>query len=120
MNATGIRAIFNKLRNTKDRFRQWNRDSFGKIFQKVRDAEVLLHQRELAYDVARDEISRASLGEARVIHAHALAVECDYWRQKSAIKWIQSGDANTKFFHSMVRQKRSTNSISRIKDVVGH
>ncbi|XP_071933804.1 uncharacterized protein [Coffea arabica] len=104
VSATGMRRFFFKLCNTKAKLRQWNRDSFGYISQTIRDAEDFLQPRELEYDNARDEITKARLGEARAAHTHALAIECDYWRQKASIKWIQSGDGNTKFFHSVVRK----------------
>lgn len=45
-----------------------------------------------------------------------MALEAELWRQKSAIKWIKEGDANTAFFHSVVRHRRSQNWISRIRD----
>lgn len=38
-----------------------------------------------------------------------------FWRQKSAVKWLQKGGANTKFFHSIVKQRRCHNYIARIK-----
>ena len=31
------------------------------------------------------------------------------------VKWLQEGDANTAFFHSLVRHQRNSNYISRIK-----
>ena len=46
----------------------------------------------------RNPTSRAGLGDARAHHARAIALEGEYWKQKSAIRWIQMGDANTKFF----------------------
>lgn len=78
MGATGMRVFFYKLCNTKARLRQWNRDSFGNISQKIREAEDILRQREVEYDITRDEVTKARLGEARATHARALAVECEY------------------------------------------
>nr|XP_027124187.1 uncharacterized protein LOC113740870 [Coffea arabica] len=40
-------------------------------------------------------------------------------RQKAAVKWLREGDANTSYFHSIVRQRRSSNFIARIKDEGG-
>ncbi|KAK4260674.1 hypothetical protein QN277_003758 [Acacia crassicarpa] len=39
-----------------------------------------------------------------------------YWRQRSRIGWLNSGDKNTRFFHSSVIQKRQRNKILRLKD----
>ncbi|XP_071905811.1 uncharacterized protein [Coffea arabica] len=73
--ATDMRGFFYKLCNTKVRLRQWNRDSFGNISQKIRGAEDILHQRKVEYDVAQDQVAKARLGKVRANHARALAVE---------------------------------------------
>ena len=52
-------------------------------------------------------------------YTRELAIECEFSRQKSAVKWLCEGDANKAFFHSVVRQRRSSNFISRIKDAEG-
>ena len=43
-------------------------------------------------------------------------MECEFWRQKAAIRWIKEGDANTSFFHSVVQQRRNSNYVARVKD----
>ncbi|KAI3465769.1 hypothetical protein Pfo_022432 [Paulownia fortunei] len=44
----------------------------------------------------------------------ALTIEEDYWRQKAACRWIDEGEKNTKFFHSLVKEKRNQNRIFSI------
>ncbi|KAI9113241.1 hypothetical protein K1719_015766 [Acacia pycnantha] len=39
-----------------------------------------------------------------------------YWWQRSRIMWLNSGDKNTRFFHSSVVQRRQRNKILRLKD----
>ncbi|KAF3787115.1 Transposon TX1 uncharacterized protein [Nymphaea thermarum] len=46
--------------------------------------------------------------------SHILLMEEIYWRQKSRIKWLKDGDANTKFFHESVKSKRRRNKINAI------
>ncbi|XP_027174437.1 uncharacterized protein LOC113774066 [Coffea eugenioides] len=106
--------------HVKSKLQDWSRQSFGDIFQAVKDTEENLRQRQEEFDAARDDLSRMKLEEARAKYAHALGVECDYCKQKSAIKWIQERDVNTKFFHSFVKRRRSVNFILRIKDDAGH
>lgn len=35
------------------------------------------------------------------------------------MKWIQEGDTNTAYFHALLRQRRNSNYIPRIKDSSG-
>lgn len=57
--------------------------------------------------------------------AKALAVveihlqEEAYWRQKAHLKWLQEGDRNTSFFHSIAVQKRAATSIRELTDDSG-
>lgn len=37
-----------------------------------------------------------------------------YWRQRSRVTWLKSGDVNTKFFHNMTNDRRNRNSIQQI------
>ena len=79
----------------------------------------MLRQSEKEFDERRDALAKGKLGEARASYARALAVECEFWRQKSSIRWLREGDTNTKFFHFVVKQRRNTNFIGRIKDETG-
>ena len=72
--------------HVKSKHWDWSRQSFGDIFQVVKDIEENLRQRQEEFDAAHDDLSRMKLREALAKYAHALGIECDYWKQKSAIK----------------------------------
>lgn len=42
--------------------------------------------------------------------------EESYWKQRSMIKWLQLGDANTSFFHQSTMQQRRANKIVKLLD----
>ena len=42
-----------------------------------------------------------------------------YWRQRSRILWLHSGDQNSGFFHAITRERRTINKFSVIEDANG-
>lgn len=40
--------------------------------------------------------------------------EKDFYRQKARIRWLQSGDRNTSYFHRKVNANRAHNKVMRI------
>nr|XP_028964583.1 uncharacterized protein LOC114827108 [Malus domestica] len=48
------------------------------------------------------------------------AQEESYWMQRSRVRWLRDGDANTKFFHNSTLQRRRRNQIIKIKDELGN
>lgn len=45
--------------------------------------------------------------------------EEDYWRQKAGYEWFKDGERNTKFFHTIVKGRRSRLRISKIQNEDG-
>lgn len=42
-----------------------------------------------------------------------------YWKQKSRIRWLQSGDRNTRYFHAVTKARRVRNTTNSIQDDQG-
>ena len=49
---------------------------------------------------------REELHKAQVELNRALAIQEQFWRQKSRVKWLNSEDRNTRYFHAVVKQRR--------------
>ncbi|XP_073119425.1 uncharacterized protein [Henckelia pumila] len=49
-----------------------------------------------------------------------LAREELYWKQRSKVFWLKSGDANTKLFHHFASSRKRKNSIVYLQDDTGH
>ncbi|XP_057803521.1 uncharacterized protein LOC131018835 [Salvia miltiorrhiza] len=55
------------------------------------------------------------LKHARQALANILLKEETHWRQRAKQHWLQEGDCNTKFFHTMASARRKKNSIVRLQ-----
>ena len=42
-----------------------------------------------------------------------------YWKQKSRINWLRSGDRNTRYFHAVTKRRKVKNTINSIQDEQG-
>ncbi|XP_027122245.1 uncharacterized protein [Coffea arabica] len=111
--------FYQKLLGVKSKLRVWNKEVFRNIGTRVAELERDMRTTEMQYDTGRTVAAKIVYHEARAAYMKQLAVECGFWRQKSRIKWIHEGDANTAFFHSVVRQMRASNCISGIRSTTG-
>nr|XP_027122067.1 uncharacterized protein LOC113739011 [Coffea arabica] len=62
------------------------------------------------------EEGQLQLAQAQGELKESLLREVAYWRQKACLRWLQEGDANSKFFHAQVKQRRARTFIHRMKD----
>ena len=112
----GMEAFCQKLVALSRKLRSWNLQAFGNIQRNIQEAQDEMQWIQTIYDQQGGDVYRSQLSEARARHARLLAIENDFWRQKAAIKWLKQGEANTAFFHVLVRERRNRNYIARIKD----
>ncbi|XP_071917289.1 uncharacterized protein [Coffea arabica] len=119
VNGSPLQVLASKLRNVKNALKQWSRTTFGDIFEGVRSAERVVTESETAYDLDPTEQRRSELHHARARLRRALVVEEGFWRQKARVKWLSDGDRNTKYFHSLVTERRRRAVIHRVRGTAG-
>ncbi|XP_075507656.1 uncharacterized protein LOC142544497 [Primulina tabacum] len=115
-NLSGLPRLFAKLKRLKDHLKWWNQDVFGNIFDKILMAERAVRSAEAVCEADPSELNWASLSDRNEDLARVTAMEADFWKQKAACHWLEDGERNTKLFHNMVKKKRVTNKIFRIRD----
>ncbi|VFQ59730.1 unnamed protein product, partial [Cuscuta campestris] len=118
-NGRGMRGLASKLKSLKKCIKEWNNTHFGNIFSQVKEAELEDLQAQEKYELDDSANNREACNLAHAKLLKACNKEENYWAQKANIKWLSSGDASTKFFHSFVKGKRRKASIRLLKNQDG-
>ncbi|KAL8508723.1 hypothetical protein ACS0TY_019109 [Phlomoides rotata] len=87
-----------KLGAVKRRLKWWNRHVFGSLFHKVKDASDAVVRAEAAYLVDPSSVLLVELNRSRAEYILRTRMEEDFWRQKSAVRWVVERERNTRFF----------------------
>ncbi|KAL0380236.1 UNVERIFIED_CONTAM: hypothetical protein Sangu_0087900 [Sesamum angustifolium] len=105
-----------RLKKLRQELRKWNKQTFGWCHSKIKSIENAIKDVQM-----KDQsIENLALEEA-------LQVELDeqykrvevMWKQKAKQRWLQDGDANTRFFHLSTVFKARSNRIHAIKRTDG-
>ena len=105
-----------KLKELKQRIKDWNRDVFGRLEVNKKSA---LQQVEF-WDGVESERSLSEREtelkkEVKETYKEWVLLEEIHWRQLSRELWLKEGDRNTGFFHRMANALRRNNSLDKIK-----
>ena len=105
-----------KVKNCQDQLQWWNKNVFGHIDKQLKDRQEKLQQLE----------------SLNTLHEYAKDIQClqkeiyelmdkenDMWHQRSWALWMQEGDRNTKYFHSITTQRCRKNTILGLRDDFG-
>lgn len=115
----GIRGLYNKLHRLKQALRTWNREIYGNIFSNVEQAEQEYSRCERLHDANPSPEHRESVSLAHAKLIQAQKSQTLYWEQKSRIKWMEEGEANTSYFHALVKDRHRKQVIRGLRNSDG-
>ena len=108
-----------RLKEAKLCYRSLNRLRFSNIQQ--RTVQALSRLEEIQVDLLNapsDSLFRQEHVARKNWDFFAVALEC-FFRQKSRIRWLHGGDANTRFFHKAVIAHQANNLIKFLRGANG-
>ncbi|WMV42054.1 hypothetical protein MTR67_035439 [Solanum verrucosum] len=60
--------------------------------------------------------NRTNLNKAKAEYVHHLKIQEAILRQKARVRWLKDGDANSAYFHRVIKNRRRRLSINKIMD----
>lgn len=98
------RYIYDKLDRLNKDLQHWNHHIFGNIFDKLTTTKLMQRlEAEYKHDPSSD--SRTLYQATKAGYNKAAKIELMFWEQKARVKWLKSGDANTSYFHNIVKDR---------------
>ncbi|XP_070036672.1 uncharacterized protein [Nicotiana tomentosiformis] len=108
-----------KLKTTSRALSVWSREQYGDIFQLPKEFEQKVREAEEKWLSTNDPSDRAALHEIQAQYTKYLKTEEVVLRQKMQLHWFKDGDANSRYFHSLIRGRRRKLYIHKLKNEEG-
>lgn len=102
------------MKSYRRRMAEWKSNSRSNSQKRIHELQELLHQE---YD--SQFLVFYYIYELKSELNHQYRFEKEFWRTKSRIQWLQTGDRNTMYFYEKTKQRRSFNRITSIIDGLG-
>lgn len=94
----------------------WGREVTGNFKKRIKDCKMLLKNLRRRSDVKSiEEYNEVKKRLMKILDQREI-----YWRQRAKQLWLQSGDKNTKYFHSSANARRRSNIIHKLQDESGN
>ena len=116
MGEKGMLNLQLKLGRAKKCLKWWNKNVFGNVFEKVKQADMEAQEALKKFEQDQSPFLRMEMNRTSAELVLRLRMEEDYWKQKAAIQWTVEGERNTKFFQGWVKQKRAKSRIHSIEE----
>ncbi|XP_015168633.1 uncharacterized protein [Solanum tuberosum] len=113
-NGNPMGKLHQKMKRLSTTLSNWSKQEFGDIFSTVKSYEdrVRIAEEEMLQN--NSQASRAKLHQLNVDYIKYLKLESSILKQKTQLHWFREGDANSKYFHVVMRGRRKKLFIHKI------
>ncbi|KAH0742162.1 hypothetical protein KY290_035205 [Solanum tuberosum] len=98
--------LHQKLKRVTDTLSNWSKHEYGDIFRKVKEFEETIRNFEAELMTNNNAAVRQNLLQLNATYIKYLKMEESVLKQKTQLQWFKDDDANTKFFHALMRGRR--------------
>ncbi|KAG7571789.1 Endonuclease/exonuclease/phosphatase superfamily [Arabidopsis suecica] len=114
-----LNLFHKKLKLLKELLRRLNREKYGNLPSKVKEAYDDLSCKQNAAHLNPQASTFAEVTESSERWNHLATIEEQFYHQKSRVRWMQFGDHNTDFFHRVAEGMAAKNAIKCLKSSSG-
>ena len=104
-------SFLSKIGRIRRKIMEWTRLQNKNSKEAIMEAQIKLE--EALSSTTPDQVEISNLTQQL---EKAYTEEELYWKQRSRILWLHSGDQNSAFFHAVTRERRTINKFSVIED----
>uniref|UniRef100_A0A0V0IU37 Putative ovule protein n=1 Tax=Solanum chacoense TaxID=4108 RepID=A0A0V0IU37_SOLCH len=95
-----------KMKRLTSTLSKWSKQEYGDIFTKGREFEETIRKAKEEIMTNNADAHRQRLHQMNATYIRYLKLEENILKQKTQLQWFQEGDANTKYFHALMRGRR--------------
>ena len=120
MSGSPMEALHRKLKRLKQRLKAFNKEMFSDLSMRVKAKRVELDRvQEEVLRQPRVDLVQSEKKLSKELY-ELMQAEEEFYKQKSRIRWLREGDANTNFFHKSIAIRQNKGTISTLTDSDGN
>ncbi|KAL9670846.1 hypothetical protein QQ045_008405 [Rhodiola kirilowii] len=100
-----------KLKKTRTALNNWNWETFGDVYRKIKESNLLLNSLEYQLQNGWSDSINVQVIDTRQTLNTLLRFQLGMLEEKAKIDWYKDGDRNSSFFHASIKARRAQNSI---------
>ncbi|KAG2320437.1 hypothetical protein Bca52824_013650 [Brassica carinata] len=107
-------SVLSKICRIRRKLMEWTKA------QSLNSKELIMEtQEKLEEALSKSPPDPLEIGTLTANLEKAYTEEEVFWKQRSRIQWLHSGDRNSKFFHAVTRERRTINKFSVLENSAG-
>ena len=107
-------SVLSKINKCRQEIINWTKVQNINSAKVIKDTQLALEEA-----LSADSPEPIIIGELSAKLEHAYKLEEQFWKQRSRIQWLHSGDRNTGYFHAVTRNRRFQNRLTVLEDSSG-